>query len=241
MDTDTVVAAAKFRAYGLQPNMAPSFELSVSSAHLASRSALRISFLPSQDVDALVNSLLIRSSLPYDFSSCRLLWEEPKDRAAIRPSDPVFMFAGDPRCEGKLHEATLYAVLLDTSYKERVTLYVANFTVPAPPYAAARSIWEVVLQRARGALAPEPLDIALGVQGPGAFGDVKEPLPIWAGGAGGFVGNLNAGQHINVSIYSCSPASSRCQRSGNRCTFFHLHPSDFQRSLEALCTTTCRK
>lgn len=36
---------------------------------------------------------------------------------------------------------------LDTSIKDQVTLYVANFTVPDPPYAARESRWEAAKKR----------------------------------------------------------------------------------------------
>ena len=42
----------------IRPNMAGSFELAVSSAHLSSRSAMRISFQPSAEIDAMVNGLM---------------------------------------------------------------------------------------------------------------------------------------------------------------------------------------
>ena len=48
----------------------------------------------------------------------------------------------------------------------RVTIYVANFTVPAPPFAALRSSWEVVHTRSLLGTLPEhgqQFDVALAI------------------------------------------------------------------------------
>eukprot|EP00439_Symbiodinium_sp_Y106_P037983 s1476_g4.t1 len=174
----TVSAAGKVQAYEVMPNMAPNCELAISSASLASLAAMRLSLRPSESIDAFVNSIWIRSSLPYDFRGCSLLWEEPADRAASRPEDPVFRFAGEPRCVGQLTELTLFGVLLDTSIKDQVTVYVANFTVPRPPYAAKESRWEVALLRSRSGLEPLKKDHGIGLPGPGAFGGLL--VSAWA-------------------------------------------------------------
>ncbi|CAJ1409634.1 unnamed protein product [Effrenium voratum] len=184
--SQATVAAGKLQAYDVMPNMAPRCDLSISTALLASSAAMRLSFRPSESIDAYVNSVWIRSSLPYDFQGCSLLWEEPAARKALRPEDSAFAFAGEPRCSGQLNELTLFGVLLDTSIKDQVTLCVANFTVPRPPYAAKESRWQVALQRSRSGLAPDILDYAIGLPGPGAVGGIQIDAET-------FVSNLQAG------------------------------------------------
>ncbi|CAE7474987.1 unnamed protein product [Symbiodinium natans] len=188
------VSAGKVQAYEVMPNMAPNCELAISSASLASLAAMRLSLRPSESVNAYVNSIWIRSSLPYDFRGCSLLWEEPAARAASRPEDPAFRFAGEPSCVGQLNELTLFGVLLDTSIKDQVTLYVANFTVPRPPYVAKESRWEVALLRSRSGLAPIKEDHGIGLPGPGAFGGLVVS-------AEQFYSNLEAGAVNELSFH----------------------------------------